>query len=75
LLNKWTEDDDAEEEEEEDEPEEGYDIVLKEHEKYERESSNDLYSHRNLNRQLERDDDAAELANYFKERYSRGSFW
>lgn len=71
MLNKWTEDDDAEEEEEEDEPEEGYDIVLKEHEKYERESSNDLYSHRNLNRQLERDDDAAELANYFKERYSK----
>lgn len=60
-----------EEEEEEEEPEDGYYQVLKEQEKDERETSKDQSGHRALFNLQERDDNAEELANYFKQRYSK----
>ncbi len=65
------EDDDQEEEEEEEEPEDGYYQVLKEQERDERETNRDSHSHRELYNRMEREDNAEELANYFKQRYSR----
>lgn len=59
-----------EEEEEEDEPEEGYEQILKEQERDQRESARDLHKHRELFNQLERENDEEEIANYYKQKYS-----
>ena len=64
-------DDDAEEEEEEDEPEDGYYQILKEQEKSERESSNELYKHRKLYNEMEKDFDEKEMAEYLKQRFAK----
>lgn len=71
FIVEEAEDDDQEEEEEEEEPEDGYYQVLKEQERDERETNRDMNSHRELYNQMEREDNAEELANYFKQRYSR----
>lgn len=71
FIVEEAEDDDQEEEEEEEEPEDGYYQVLKEQERDERETHRDMNSHRELYNRMEREDNAEELANYFKQRYSR----
>ena len=74
LLYFQKEDDDDEpeddDEDEEDQPEDGYDQVLKEQEKNQRES-HDLHRHRSLYNRMEKEDDIKEIADYFKQRYSK----
>ena len=60
--------DDIDEEEDDDEEEPGFDALVKETK--ERESA---HRHRDLYNQLEQDDDAANLADYFKKRYSKNN--
>ena len=64
-------DDDAEEEEEEDEPEDGYDQILKEQELAEQDSSHELYNHRKLFNEMEKEYDEKEVAEYYKQRYGK----
>ena len=67
----FLDDDDAEEEEEEDEPEDGYDQILKEQELAEQDSSHELYNHRKLFNEMEKEYDEKEVAEYYKQRYGK----
>jgi len=71
FVIQEAEDDDFSEEEEEEEPEDGYYQAIKEQETDERGLSKDQSGHRALFNLQEREDNAEELANYFKQRYSR----
>lgn len=71
FILEEAEDDDQEDEEDEDEAEEGFDQLVREHEKAERESSSDLYRNRSLFNKMEKEDDIREMADYFKNRYSK----
>lgn len=74
FLDEEAEDDDQEDEDdEEDEAEEGYEQIIKEQEKEQRESSKDQHAHRELFNKLEKDDDVERIANYYKQRYSKNS--
>jgi transcription elongation factor SPT5 len=74
FFDEEAEDDDMEEEEEEeDEPEEGYEQIIKEKELEQRSAFRDQHKHRELYNKLERDDDVEELANYYKQRYSKNA--
>lgn len=44
---------------------------MKEHEKEDRERSHDLHRHRSLYNRMEKEDDIKEIADYFKQRYSK----
>lgn len=58
-----------EEDEEDEEEEPGFDALVRETEA--RESAHELERHRDLYNKLEQDDDVANLADYFKQRYSK----